>query len=202
MRRSTGVCIFAEASSRRATDARIFWRADWDASVLAVGTLRVPRGDGDAFDIRHFERLATVLLQADGRELLLFSDGCRHLRLDVTAGSVLDGPVCFRYELSGFGHIEAKTLTLRRLLLLRRLGRFPRGLFPPERRARRWAMALQAYDGMRAGASHRDIAAALFGEKIVQEDWSGRSDYLRLRVQRLIRTADKLVNGGYRDLLR
>jgi len=51
-------------------------------------------------------------------------------------------------------------------------------------------------------ASHRDIAAALFGEKVVREDWSGRSDYLRLRVQRLIRTADKLVKGGYRDLLR
>jgi len=197
-----GGCTFAEVSSRRATDACIFWRADWDASVLGVETLPMPRGDGNAFDIRQFGRLATVLRQADGHELLLLSDGDHRLQIDVTAGSVLDGPVCFRYELSGFRHIEAKTLTLRRLLLLRRLGRFPRGLFPPERRARRRAMALQAYDGVRAGASHRDIAAALFGEKVVREDWSGRSDYLRLRVQRLIRTADKLVKGGYRDLLR
>ena len=63
-------------------------------------------------------------------------------------------------------------------------------------------MALQAYDAVQAGASHRDIALALFGEKVVKEDWYGRSDYLRLRVQRLVRMADKLVNGGYRDLLR
>jgi hypothetical protein len=42
----------------------------------------------------------------------------------------------------------------------------------------------------------------LFGEKVAKEDWCGRSDYLRLRVQRLVRMADKLVNGGYRDLLR
>jgi hypothetical protein len=63
-------------------------------------------------------------------------------------------------------------------------------------------MALQAYDAVQAGASHRDIAAALFGEKAVKEDWYGRSDYLRLRVQRLVRMADKLVNGGYRNLLR
>jgi len=63
-------------------------------------------------------------------------------------------------------------------------------------------MALQAHDAVQAGASHREIAAALFGEKVVKEDWFGRSDYLRLRVQRLVRTADKLVYGGYRDLLR
>ena len=170
--------------------------------MLAAETLPVRHGDRDAFDIHHFDSVATVLRCPDGHEHLLLSDGVHHLQMEVTAGSLLDGPVRFRYELSGFRHIEAKTLTLRRLLLLRRLGRFPLGLFPPERRARRWAMALQAYDGVRAGASHRDIAAALFGEKVVQEDWSGRSHYLRLRVQRLIRTADKLVKGGYRDLLR
>ena len=170
--------------------------------MLAAETLPVRRGDGDAFDLHHFGSLATVLRSPDGHEHLLLSDGAHHLHIDVTAGSLLDGPVRFRYELSGFKHIEAKTLTLRRLMLLHRLGRFPSGLFPPERRARRWAMALQAHDAVRAGASHREIAAALFGEKTVREDWYGRSDYLRLRVQRLVRMADKLVNGGYRDLLR
>lgn len=169
--------------------------------MLAVETLPAPRGDDDTFDIRRFGRLATVLRCPDGHEHLLLSDGERHVQIEVAAGSLLDGPVCFRYQLSGFRHIEAKTLTLRRLLLLRRLERFPRGLFPPQRRAHSWAMALQAYDGLRAGASHRAIAATLFGDGIVREDWSGRSDYLRLRVQRLIRTANKLVNGGYRDLL-
>src|SRR3546814_16609549 len=85
--------------------------------------------------------------------------------MEVTAGSLLDGPVCFRYELSGFKHIEAKTLTLRRLMLLRRLGRFPRGLYPPERRARRWAMALQAYAAAQAGPPPCEISAAAFGGK-------------------------------------
>jgi hypothetical protein len=197
-----GGCTFAEAPDHPVADACIFWRADWDASVLAAETQPVRRGDGDAFDLRHFNTLATVLRRPDGHEHLLLSDGARHLQIDVTAGSLLDGPVCLRYELSGFKHIEAKTLTLRRLSLLCRLGRFPRGLFPPERRAGRWAMALQAYDAVQAGASHREIATALFGEKIAKEDWCGRSDYLRLRVQRLVRTADQLVNSGYRNLLR
>lgn len=196
-----GGCCFAEAASLPAADARIFWRADWDASVLAIEASPAPSSDVDAFNIRHFHDLATVLQCPDGHELLLFSNGNHRIQLDLTAGSVLDGPVRFRYKLSGFKHIEAKILTLRRLLLLRRLGRFPRGLFTPERRARRWIIALQAHDGVQSGASQREIAAVLFGVKTVRDDWHGRSDYLRLRVQRAIRNGQSLVNGGYRKLL-
>lgn len=168
--------------------------------MLAVETLPVPRGDGDAFDISRFARMATVLRCSDGHEHLLLSDGTHRIQIEVTAGSLLDGPVCFRYQLSGFKHAEAKTLTLRRLLQLHRLGRFPRGLYPPERRARRWLMMLRAWDALQAGASQREIAAALFGEKSVREDWD--AGYLRTRVQRLIRSAEKLIGGGYRELLK
>src|SRR3546814_15100950 len=108
--------------------------------------------------------------------------------MEVTAGGLLCGPVRFRYELAGFKHVEAKTLTLRRLMLLRRLGRFPSGLYPPERRARRWAMALQAYDAVQAGATHREIAAALFGEKVVKEDWCGRRSEERRVGKECVRT--------------
>jgi hypothetical protein len=186
---------------RRWEEARIFWRADWNASVLAVEALPASQNDPDAFNIRRFEHLATVLRRADGTEHLLLSDGQRRLQLDIIAGSVLAGPVRFRCVLADSSKIEAKLLTLRRLILLSRLGRFPRGLYRPESRARRWAMALQAYDGRREDAGHRDIAGALFGDKMVQDDWSGRSDYLRSRVQRLLRTANSLVDGGYRALL-
>ena len=196
-----GGCSFAEAPSLPAADASIFWRAGWDASVLAIKASPAPSSDVDAFDIRRFHDLATVLRCPDGHELLLFSDGDHRLQLDITAGTVLNGPVRFRYELSGFQHIEAKILTLRRFVLLCRLGRFPRGLFTPERRARRWMLALQAYDAAHSGARQRDIAVALFSENIVRDDWHGRSDYLRLRVQRAIRHGQSLVNGGYRGLL-
>ena len=169
--------------------------------MLAAEALPASPNDSDAFDIRRFEHLATVLRRAEGAEHLLLSDGQRRLQLDIVAGSLLAGPVRFRCVLADSSQIEAKLLTLRRLLQLSRLGRFPRSLFRPESRARRWAMALQAYDGRRAGASRRDIAVALFGDRTVRDDWSGRSDYLRSRVQRLLRTANGLVGGGYRTLL-
>lgn len=157
--------------------------------------------DDDAFNLLSVPHAVTVLRSIDGEHVLI-TDGPRSIRLDVVAGSMLCGPVRLGYRLSGFDGVEAKVMTLRRLLALWRLGRLPLSLFPPERKARRWAMVLQAYDGMQAGASQREIAIALFGEKRVRQDWDGPSDYLRLRVQRLVRNGKNMIGGGYRVLLR
>ena len=97
--------------------------------------------------------------------------------------------------------MEAKLLTLRRLLAFVRLGRFPRGLDRPDPRAKRWAMMLRAHDLVAAGATQREIASDLFGAARVASDWLGRSDSLRLQVRRLLRGADSLVGGSYLRLL-
>ena len=160
--------------------------------------------DPDAFDLGRLACPILVLRDTSGVEHLLVGDGTCHVRLDVTSGTMLEGPVRLRFEFAGLAGMEAKLLTLRRLVALVRLGRFPRGLFPlpPAPRARRWMMALRALDARRAGATHREIAAALFGESRVAADWDGSSAYLRCRVQRLIRLGEALVQGAYRDLLR
>lgn len=134
-RSNAGAFSFGAGLGLAATD--VFWRPGFNPSVLAVEARPVAPGHGDAFDIRSFDAMATVL-RCGGSEHVLFSDGLRHLQLMVTAGSVLDGPVCLRTLLSGLRHMEAKVLALRRLCGLCRLGRLPRGLFPPERRAGRW----------------------------------------------------------------
>lgn len=195
---SAGGYSFAERGEQPA----VFWDASVNPQVLAVVAEPVAKGADDSFDVRRHAALTTVLRAADGGQHLLFSDGMRHLQLRVTQGSVLDGPVCFRYALSGFRQAEPGLVALQRLCQFWRLGRLPRQLYPAERRAGRWLQMLRAHDGAASGASHRDIAVALFGERAVRDDWSGRSDYLRLRVQRLVRAAQGLVAGGYRDLLR
>ncbi|MGH6866230.1 MAG: DUF2285 domain-containing protein, partial [Methyloceanibacter sp.] len=166
--------------------------------VLSVEATPIAADPADAFDIRQVEHLA-VVLRCDGCEHILFSDGLRHLQLAVTMGTVLDGPICLRYALSGLRGIEAKALTLQRLYHLCRFRRFPKSLYPPERRAPRWTMLLRAWDGLQGGASQREIAAVLFGENAVRRDWT--AGFLRTRVQRLIRRAEKLIGGGYRQLL-
>ena len=60
--------------------------------------------------------------------------------------------------------------------------------------------ALHALDGWLAGASHRDIAIALFGAKRVAEAWSSVSE-LRAQTRYYIRRARDLMEGGYRKLV-
>ncbi|MBA5775547.1 DUF2285 domain-containing protein [Stappia sp. F7233] len=195
-----GGCDFADTLSSPASASSVFWRGDCHTNVLPVEAFPAGFvGDADSFDLLNVPHPVTVLRSLDGEHVLI-CDGPRSLRLDVIAGSLLSGPVRLGYCLSGFAGVEAKVMTLRRLLALERLGRLPSALFHPERKARRWGMVLQAYDGMRAGASQREIATILYGEERVRADWE--AGYLRTRVQRLIRAADEMiVGGGYRVLL-
>lgn len=59
--------------------------------------------------------------------------------------------------------------------------------------------ALQALDAAQAGASHRDIAQALFGLEAVVLRWHEDGE-LRAQVRHLLRRAEGYMTGGYRDL--
>jgi hypothetical protein len=56
--------------------------------------------------------------------------------------------------------------------------------------------ALQALDAAQAGASHRDIAQALFGLEAVVLRWHEDGE-LRARVRHLLRRAKAYMTGGY-----
>src|SRR3546814_17526695 len=74
-------------------------------------------------------------------------------------------PALLSCTLCGLKDFEIKPLTLQRLCRLARSGRLLKSLYPPERRARRWVEMLRAFDGAATGASQRDIAAVLFGDR-------------------------------------
>jgi hypothetical protein len=180
---------------------RLVWSACVDPSVILCTAETVAVGHPDAFDIGQLVLATTTVLGASGTEHLAISDGLRRIRLDVVDGTLLSGSVRLHYRLAGFSDAEPQLLTLQRLLALHRLGRFARGLHPRESKAERWVMMLRAHDLSVAGASQREIAAELF-ESEASREWRTRSDYLRLRIQRLLRDADDLIHGGYLNLLR
>ena len=196
-----GVCAFFEAADRPATAARLLWDAQHDPSVLTLEASPARRGDCEAFDLARFASLATVIVSPDQNEHIVLSDGYRRLRMDIRHGTLLQGPSHLRYILEGLTSVEPKLLTLRRLLALRRLGRLARTMHLREPLAPRWIAALRAHDAVRDGASQRDIAIALYGERMVNMEWRGGSDFLRLRVQRTLRAGRYLATGGYRALL-
>ena len=70
----------------------------------------------------------------------------------------------------------------------------------PDRIALLHMRSLQALDGLAAGATHREIAQALFGAAVVAERWHDLGE-LRAQVRRLVRRGQALADGGYRRLL-
>lgn len=187
---------FALPAAGPAALALVQWDWNCDPSVLPV--MAVPAKDG--FDLRATGLTAIVLRDAVAEHVLI-ADGAFRLRLAVLDGTLLEGPVRFHYSLPGNGDCT-HLLALRRLMDLRRTGCLSPVLCRPSCRASRWAVLLRAWDAHCAGASQRDIACLLWGEARVRDDWNGRSDYMRMRVHRMIHGADRLVHGGWRHLLR
>ncbi|MBZ9928064.1 DUF2285 domain-containing protein [Mesorhizobium sp. BR1-1-4] len=73
------------------------------------------------------------------------------------------------------------------------------GALPKQTKARH-TLNLRAHDARRAGATYREIAQVLLSrEPIAPRDW--RDHHLRHKVRAILRRADRLVAGGYRDLL-
>lgn len=96
--------------------------------------------------------------------------------------------------------LELRALTAIRLWrLLNRLSPGPEPApLSPARRARLVQM-LRVLDARRDGASLRDVAEALFRQRIAGRAWQGSS--LHARTKRLVRGGLAMVQGGYRDLL-
>lgn len=59
---------------------------------------------------------------------------------------------------------------------------------------------LAVLDGWLTGLSLREVATILYGEARVEEAWC-RGGWMRARVRWRLRTALRLMNGGYRALL-
>lgn len=190
-----GGCIFAEDPARPATQALAFWRSDADPHVVTMHAEPSPRG----IDVLALDGNIAVLVEP-GAERLLIPAGPGHLRIDVVGGTIFSGPIRPLFAVDGTGDMAPRLLTLRRFAGLVR-GVPARRLWPPLRRAARLEAMLRAHDAHTAGASHRDIAELLYGRAAARERWTDGSRFMRLRIQRVLRSARGMIEGGYRTLL-
>lgn len=182
-----------------APEARPIWRPEVYPFVLRADAS--PAKGTDAFDLMRFADVSSLVTDADGREHLLISDGCRAIRIDVLAGSIATGPCELSYGLAGLSSADRPLMTLRRFLALWRTGTFCRSLHPAEVRAKRWLLMLRACDALAAGADQREIAMVLISGEAGQSRWRTQSPSLRSRVQRLVRSARAMQAGGLWALL-
>jgi hypothetical protein len=71
---------------------------------------------------------------------------------------------------------------------------------PPNRAARFHASVLQALEGAAAGASHREIAVAIHGDRWVSRRWTPDGE-LRASIRYFLKRGAQLVGGDYRRLI-
>jgi len=201
-KRPGGGFTFVEHPGREAPFARIIWRADIDPGTLRIIAAPATLSDPGGFRLDRIARWLTVVEGEGGREHAVLSDGWHHLRLDIVAGSLREAQaIQLRFCGLDWTKAEAGLLPMRRLFALYRHGRFADSLFPADPRMGRRVGLLRVHDAITAGASHREIAMALFGVERVKSDWRDAGESLRSRVRRLAYDARNMALGGYRQLL-
>ena len=177
--------------------ARPIWRKDVLEDVLVASAVTA-RCD-DPFDLRTVAHLATLSFSDDVEHLLL-SDGRRELRVDITRGTLTNGPVDLRWSLSGSCHLGPTLDALSAFAGLARQRSMPR--MQTISRAARWAMVLRAHDAVAVGASQHDLAKMLYGHLVSPKRWRIETPEARSRVQRLVSQAKVMISGGWREFLR
>src|SRR3546814_8853172 len=94
--------LFPYTTLFRSPEARIIWYADLDPATLDVAVLPVDRDDPDHVALEELAPWLTVVADRDGREHAVLSDGWRHIRLDVAAGTLAPGGrVLLLYRIAG-----------------------------------------------------------------------------------------------------
>ncbi|CCV05899.1 conserved hypothetical protein [Mesorhizobium metallidurans STM 2683] len=153
------------------------------------------------FELSALPCRATVLLAPDKGQHVLLRNAEHTLQLAVSGADILR-PVCLRTEAIWPAMLSKPRLRALECLNALSLGQhLPARLFPPERRGPRLTFVLRALDGSLAGASHRELAEALVGQRRVHADWRDPRDHLRDRIRRAVSRGRALMNGGYRDFL-
>ncbi|KPU94620.1 hypothetical protein APR50_37500 [Variovorax paradoxus] len=192
-----GGCEVAADPAQDACDTHPLWLSE-DEGLVHVRAARAHHAPAPAHSQHHFD-----LWRIPGRKhliasagfILSVSIGSRHVRILLDAG-LADG--------SAYVCTVPLTAHLRgQLAEFQALGGLLEGMPPHGVRSHAVSRAgllhlraLQALDAMQAGASHRDLAVALFGLEAVRAGWHA-DGVLRAQVRHLVARAEGFMRQGY-----
>lgn len=185
----------------------------WDVQLPALLHLRAagsvrPTGDiadgmpTAGLDLWHIPGRKDLAVLPDGIALQA-RDGARCLRIRLDAGVLAGRPALCAVPLDVRVHTQAALLAAHAARFAPRRATAARPAPAIAVRVNqanlRHLRALQALDGVQAGASQRRIAEVLFGRERVRRDWYADSA-LRAQFRHSLARAFALMRGGYRDL--
>jgi hypothetical protein len=192
-----GGCSFFEDPRRDARTAQPIW-LDSQAPLIRL----IPDSEDRASRFSLWRVPGTKALVHDGRQLLLVGMAACQAVCVALAWSLGDES-SFAYALPASASTAECARVLESVAILmgsaqRRVRRL--SARRPSSRDMVNVHALQVADAVTAGASHREIATALYDKGDVAIRWEPDGE-LRARVRYLIRRGKALINGGYRELV-
>ena len=193
-------CLNVEHSGLLAPESIILWSSAVDPSVLRCVATPAAIGEVGAFDLDHCGEEAVVIAGASAEHVLIGASSVG-LRLDVLEGTLLQGPVSLRYDISVVVDLRPPLATLRAFHDLCRMGRLPLRSKRKWQRDRRVVDALRTHDALQDGASIRDVGILLFGTRRVGEEWNAPGEALKSHSRRMIALARRMAGGAWRRLL-
>lgn len=191
---TNGGCDFVADPDRDWREAPVFWQASWAADVACFCECPEPFGTAiPAIELakraQHWRRAADGLYLSweAGDEALILAPASVHQ--PVAAICPFNGSMARRYEATDrlWRKVHGQSC--------------PRPKRPSPHRRRELTLALRALHGRLAGASHRQVATALFGEDVVPPGSAWKASDIRSRTIRLTNAGLRLSGGGYLALL-
>jgi hypothetical protein len=196
-RQAVGGCNFLENPEVDSRSANPVWIAS-SPSVAALATAGISAGV-PTFSIWLARRSRTLL--HDGRWIHL-RVGPGYCPTELTFPPELAEGSPFSFQITPGRFQRLSWLAARQaneILTATSANSISAATFPARRTATAHMRMLQALDGRAAGASHRQIAAAIFGNQMVLCSWSADGE-LRAQVRYLLRKSAQLAFIGYRQL--
>ena len=197
---AAGGCPFAYAPSDLA--GTVLWRPELVPITLTLDAAPEHFTDARPIDPARVARLLAERMGEDGRHVVI-EDAAGEHRLwlrDTMPGRRMAVLIPLDRD---FQTRMASLMRFQRRRLGRSPGPPPRGWMLTPYRQRRLELMLRALDLHLAGANYREIALAL-GEDDAADmsaaEWKGSRE--RAYVIRLVASANRMMNGGYRKLLR
>jgi hypothetical protein len=181
--------------------ARVFWRSDISLSLVTISMVAKPSKPASLLTQLDMDMVRRESVQTgDGNYHYLFKGGFQDFQIILLNGSdtLADSDITFHF--CADRPIDKQLLAVKSFLGFFSDGTIDlAGAHPSSTKLQR-CRQLVALDASLAGASYRDIAVLLYGETTVSANW--QSGHLKDRVRYAVREGRRLMNGGYRELLK
>lgn len=194
LRPSAGVCDFVEDPELDARQVRPLWI---DAPDAALRVHAAAQGE-DTFCVWRIPGRKRLTLR--GPNLSLEASHLA-LRLRATVDAAVSDGAAMNLFIPLDSGVRSRLRMYQAQAAMLRGVRFEPQAREPTRAGLLHLRALQALDGEQHGASHREIAEALFGHDAVRQRWSADGE-LRAQVRHLLARAHEFLYSGYRELAR